>query len=230
MSDAELARRYVVENPEIIDRLVEAEKSIILLSHHYGNFEWMSTRMDLLFDRRIPTYGLYTPIKSSIAEELLHYMRSRRGIRMLPMTGAIKQVIHALKSGSCAFGFLTDQAPSRGQKLHFGPFLDQATASPTVVAKLILRTGAQLLYTDVRKLRRGYYSLKLMEVDASEYAGGGAEQEQAFTDAQLALLSQTIRRDPPFWLWSHRRWKHKPREGDSISPVFTTQDQKPYAP
>ncbi|MEO1450041.1 MAG: lysophospholipid acyltransferase family protein [Bacteroidota bacterium] len=217
MSDAELSRRYVIENPELVNRLITENRSSILLSHHYGNFEWMSTRMDLVFNRRIPTYGLYTRIKNPVAEELVHYMRSRRGIQMVPMTGAVKQVLQAFSTETSAFGFLTDQAPSRGQKLHFGPMFKLPTATPTVVSKLILRTGAALIYTDVQRVKRGHYRCRLVEINAAPFKPGKPQQVLDFTDLQLSLLEETIKKNPPFWLWSHRRWKHKPRPGDTLS-------------
>ncbi|MEO1588142.1 MAG: hypothetical protein AAFS00_12700, partial [Bacteroidota bacterium] len=31
----------------------------------------------------------------------------------------------------------------------------------------------------------------------------------------------TIQAQPAYWLWSHRRWKHKPRPGDILSTQFS---------
>ncbi len=32
-------------------------------------------------------------------------------------------------------------------------------------------------------------------------------EENPFTVEYLRMLERTIRRNPPYWLWSHNRWK-----------------------
>ena len=63
--------------------------------------------------------------------------------------------------------------------------------------------GGQCPYYEVIKERMGHY-----RVDVQVIAEHPTECEPyAITQTYVELLEKTIRRDPPYWLWSHRRWK-----------------------
>jgi KDO2-lipid IV(A) lauroyltransferase len=64
------------------------------------------------------------------------------------------------------------------------------------------------MYYEIRRVKRGYY-----EVDVTLITENAAETaEMEITEAHVRLLEETIRRNPQYWLWSHRRWKHKRTE------------------
>ena len=46
-----------------------------------------------------------------------------------------------------------------------------------------------------------------MNLLTSSNAAETADME--ITNKHVELLEETIRRNPQYWLWSHRRWKHK---------------------
>jgi KDO2-lipid IV(A) lauroyltransferase len=67
------------------------------------------------------------------------------------------------------------------------------------------RYNTAVVYYEVRRVKRGYY-----EVDVTLICENAAETaEMEITDKHVQLLEQSIRRNPQYWLWSHRRWKHK---------------------
>ena len=63
-------------------------------------------------------------------------------------------------------------------------------------------------YGQISKVKRGYYTLNLIEVckDPSKM------KEGSITENITHLLENDIRQNPPFWLWSHKRWKRKKPE------------------
>jgi KDO2-lipid IV(A) lauroyltransferase len=67
------------------------------------------------------------------------------------------------------------------------------------------RYNTAVLYYEIRRVKRGYY-----EVDVTLITENAAETaDMEITEAHVRLLEETIRRNPQYWLWSHRRWKHK---------------------
>jgi KDO2-lipid IV(A) lauroyltransferase len=62
-----------------------------------------------------------------------------------------------------------------------------------------------VVYADVRKLSRGHYQTEysLLSDDPQ------SEAPDAITERYARAMEQTILRDPAFWLWTHKRWKHK---------------------
>jgi KDO2-lipid IV(A) lauroyltransferase len=49
----------------------------------------------------------------------------------------------------------------------------------------------------------GYYRIELISESPNETQYG------EITEKYIRLLEYTIRQRPEFWLWSHKRWKHK---------------------
>jgi len=70
---------------------------------------------------------------------------------------------------------------------------------------LAKRYNTAVLYYEIRRVKRGYY-----EADVTLITENAAETgEMEITNRHVQLLEETIRRNPQYWLWSHRRWKHK---------------------
>lgn len=57
----------------------------------------------------------------------------------------------------------------------------------------------------MRKVKRGYYEVEFVDVCANP-----SELPQGkLTEMHTRLLESFIQEEPEFWLWSHKRWKHK---------------------
>ena len=57
----------------------------------------------------------------------------------------------------------------------------------------------------MRKVKRGYYEVEFIDVCANP---AGLEPG-VLTEMHTRLLESFIREEPQYWLWSHKRWKHK---------------------
>ena len=80
-------------------------------------------------------------------------------------------------------------------------FLHQNTPVYTGIEMLSRRYNTAVVYCEIRRVKRGYY-----EVDITLITENAAETgEMEITEKHVKLLEQTIRRNPQYWLWSHRR-------------------------
>jgi KDO2-lipid IV(A) lauroyltransferase len=216
MSDRELAKRVKLQTEGIPEEVLASQKGSLMVGSHYGNNEWMLTRLDLMINRRYNAYAVYASIANKTLERMIFKVRGRRGVRFVPMQKAMVQAIRKMRE-TCMFGFLTDQAPHRGQRQYYTLFMNQLTSWHISVSKIALRTQSPVYFGDIRKVKRGYYTLDLIKLDPKDFLPETQESIMAFTDAQIAILEDAIKSDPAYWLWSHRRWKVKPRENDYIS-------------
>lgn len=62
-----------------------------------------------------------------------------------------------------------------------------------------------VVFFNVKKIRRGYYNYNPELL--FEHTSG--LPEYAITEGHVRRLEEVIRENPEFWIWSHRRWKHK---------------------
>ena len=62
-----------------------------------------------------------------------------------------------------------------------------------------------VVFFNVQKISRGYYTYTV-ELLFEHTAG---LPEHVITEKHVRRLEEIIRERPEYWIWSHRRWKHK---------------------
>lgn len=217
LSDRALLQRVKLVDDTFATEIQASQKGALLWGSHYGNFEWMMARLDIVArNHSLPTAAVYTPIKQKAINRILLRLRQRRGLTMLPMKRAMYEGVKRLKTIGM-FGMIGDQSPHHGMKLYFSPFLNRPTAFHLSIAKVILRTESLAYYVEMQRVKRGHYTLELCPLPIQSFLPETDEQIQALTDHYVQALEDSIQAAPPFWLWSHRRWKHRVRPGDQRS-------------
>ena len=205
LTDEEVRKRMKFENPEIINRLGSKGKSCILSLGHYGNWEWVPS-IGLYLMPGMETGLIYKKLHSSTFNCLFLKIRSRFCANPIEMRSAFRQMIRFRNEGrTMVAGFLTDQRPSPRQDQYWTTFLNQDTPVQTGMEKIARHLGSSIVYLDIEKVKRGYYSGKFFVItpDASE------ETECTVMERYIRKLEETTMREPAYYLWSHDRWKFR---------------------
>jgi KDO2-lipid IV(A) lauroyltransferase len=133
-------------------------------------------------------------------------MRTKHGTIAIPSKLAVRAINKYRQDNILTtLCFLADQSPTRDSVPHWTTFLNQDTAVFTGIEKLAKRYNTAVLFYEIRRVKRGYYEIDVTMI--TENAVETADME--ITEKHVRLLEQTIRRNPQYWLWSHRRWKNK---------------------
>ena len=67
------------------------------------------------------------------------------------------------------------------------------------------KTGLAVVFLKVSKVKRGYYSAEFIPITLN-----GKETEQnEITNTFLRLTEAQIKEKPEYYLWTHKRWKHR---------------------
>ena len=108
-------------------------------------------------------------------------------------------------------GLITDQWPS-GYDKYWTTFLGQETAFLNGAERIAKMMNFPVFYCELSKNRRGYCEaeFKLMTETPKE------TREGEITEMFAHRLEQTIRKEPAYWLWSHKRWKMTREEADRL--------------
>jgi KDO2-lipid IV(A) lauroyltransferase len=206
ISPEELSRRVVSTNPEILNDILSSEKSIIAVAGHYCNWEMAALNVTAVTQKKFMI--VYKPLSNTIFDEFFIKIRSRfRGIPVA-MKMILRKLIE-LKNESTITVLLGDQTPVKHEATYFITFLNQPTAvflGPEKMAKLL---DSLVVFYDMRRVKRGYYSYTVVPLiqNAKE------TEPHEITKAHVHYLESVIREEPQYWLWSHRRWKFKPDDG-----------------
>ncbi|MBO4805100.1 MAG: lysophospholipid acyltransferase family protein [Paludibacteraceae bacterium] len=203
ISDEEIKKRMHFSNPELMYDICQNNSAVVLLGH-YGNWEWIPS---IFIDAKGFIAGeLYRPLKNKYFDGFFLKLRSRFGTFNIPKNDALKAIFEfKQQKKNFAMGFIADQTPSKSNLHYWANFLNQDTPFLNGPERIAKKNGFAVIYFDVSKVKRGYYTCDLVLL--TENARNTKENE--ITDQYVALFEQTLRRNPAYWLWSHKRWKHK---------------------
>ncbi len=202
MKPTKLKQFVTLPDLDVLEELYQNKRNVTGLLGHYGNWEFLTT---------VPLYSRYTilsvykPLKNKFFNRKIYQMRKRFQEIPVPMREVYQQVIrHQTKGHPFIAGFVADQAPPKNKSHYWTSFLNQETAFFTGAEKIARKFNHTVIFTAVKKLKRGSYQVIVRKL-ADE---AGETREHEITEKYVRALEQLIREEPAFWLWSHRRWKH----------------------
>lgn len=202
MSVGDLRRRMTYKNTEQYLDFIARYGGIVLMIPHYANYEWIIGMGAVMEPGDIPIQ-VYKPLKDPYLDRLFKRIRSRFGGYNVPKHSTAREIVRLKRDGKkLAVGLITDQWPGSDDK-YWTCFLGRETAFMTGAERIAKMMDFPVFYCELIKTRRGYCEVefKLMTEKPKEAADG------EITEAFARCLEQTIRREPAYWLWSHKRWK-----------------------
>lgn len=205
ISKKEIEKRFIFRNKKVVQAYLDRGESILVCSAHYGNWEWGTLGIGLNF--YADHYPIYKPLSNKTFDKWFKKVRSRFGNKLVPMRQTMR-ALAASKGTASIFSFGNDQAPSKDESHYWTSFLHQQASIQLGIEKIARKTNQPIFYFKVKVLKRGYY-----EVDCVPLCLNPAETEEVeITELHTRFLEEIIREEPAYWLWSHRRWKYKPKE------------------
>jgi len=204
ISRKEIEKRFVFKNKDLALAYLNRGESILICSAHYGNWEWGTLGIGLNFPG--DHYPIYKPLSNPIFDNWFKKVRSRFGNKLIAMRQTMR-ALAASKGKPSIFSFGNDQAPSKDESHYWTTFLHQQASIQLGIEKIAKKTNQPIFYFSIKVLKRGYY-----EVDCVPLCLNPAETEEfEITERHTRFLEEMIRETPEYWLWSHRRWKYKPK-------------------
>ncbi len=200
LTDAQLHERLVFENLEVLQPFIERRQSLLILSSHQGNWEWLTRGMSLALP--CPMDGIYKPLHNRTFDD---FVQGSRGQSMNPIAfkNAGREMLRR-RHEFRAFAMLADQAPFKRDKRYWSEFLGRPASFYLGPQKLAEATQYPVFWVSMTKLRRGYYRARIELLAEAPIAKGG----YVILERYVAALETAIRGQPWTWLWSNRKWKH----------------------
>ena len=201
MSKADFRQRVELVNPELIRQYSNNfQDSVIVLTIHQGNWEWMLHGVTSALG--VPVDPVYKPLHNKSADKLIFDIRSRFGSRPVSMEYATKDIIRRRREFRL-FVMVADQSPIRSERSYWTEFMHQPAAFYLGTEAIAKMTGFPILFAQCRRQRRGHYQLEFHELAQAPYDKNSHE----VTERYVRMAEQAIRSEPQSWLWSNQRWK-----------------------
>jgi KDO2-lipid IV(A) lauroyltransferase len=201
ISVKKLDKRMVWKNTDVFEELAEKKQSFALVSAHYNNWEMQN---NVAGKMKHLSMIIYRPLKNKIADRISNYMRGRNGTLMVPMENIFREALKN-KAGGRLFSvwFLADQRPPRNSRF-WTIFLNHETAFFEGVEKISRKLQMAVVFMHVLKVRRGHYEVYLEKL----FDNAALYPENEITLTCVRKMEEEIIREPQYWLWSHKRFKH----------------------
>jgi Kdo2-lipid IVA lauroyltransferase/acyltransferase len=206
MDRAEMERRIVFSNQELLDSFVQQGKTVITMGSHSCNWEWVLSAGAVQFG--FPAEGIYKPLNNAFFEVFMLETRSRLGARLIKMKDTLRDFT-ANRNVPRVVAMLSDQTPLKSEITFWTTFLNQDTPFYEGAEKLAKRFNYPVLFLDVKRTSRGCYTLTFETLSDGTPAAPGAEPQLSVTELFARKLEAAIRHRPADYLWTHKRWKHK---------------------
>ena len=151
----ELQKRAYVQNPELIDKLMDnGHPCCLFLMGHYGNWEWYSGSNSRFKDARL--YQIYRPLNNKAVDKIFIHLRTKFGSSGIPKNDTGREVVRLVRNKvRSGVVFLADQTPSPSNLHYWTNFLNQDTSVLTGAERLARKLNTPVVFLDVQMVKRG---------------------------------------------------------------------------
>ena len=202
MSPTQMSSHIRILNLEAARGHLEAGQSVMFVTSHLGNWEWLLQGVTLQLG--YPVDAAYKPLHDAWAERLMRKVRSRFGARLIPAKELLADFLQR-RGIVRAVAINADQAPVSTDKRYWTQFLGQETAFYVGAEQIARATRLPILYLVMRRVRRGYYEVELRPL----WDGRETLPPHAITERYARASERDVLDHPADWLWSYRRWRLK---------------------
>lgn len=202
MTEKSVVDRYQFFQSDILEELFRKNQSAICVAGHFNNWEWAG----IAAGSQIPhkPVGFYKPLSNKLIDAYMHRVRAQ-GRSILVSITKTAEVFKTDYGEPALFYMVADQSPSSPRLAYWINFMNQETAVLHGPEKYARLNNLPVFYTDVQKVKRGYYTLSFIPLELDPVNTKTGEITTRF----MNLLEEKIRENPSSYLWSHRRWKLK---------------------
>lgn len=201
-SGPELTRRVAFENPEVVERYEAEARSVVLLTPHYCNWEWLYLAGGAHFGLPIDT--VYQPHRLKSLDRYLVASRSRFGGRPIPRKEFVYELLKTATSPR-GYSLIADQMPKRNERKYWTRFLGRDTAFYIGADQIARYLDAPVVYVAMRRVRRGYYSVRFEVLAEPPYESVGHDE---IMERFARRTEQACLESPADFLWLQKRWKY----------------------
>lgn len=203
ISEKEIFKRYTYSNPELVNKYAAEGRSIALMGAHQSNWEW-SISLPKVLD--IDMYGAYTKLNNTYYEKVIRDSREKFGVigyKTSEMVRGMQKRFSDKQQG--AYILLSDQSPQLHKTYYWREYFNIKVPIHTGAEMLSKRFDLVVINYVTKRVKRGYYTTEFQLItdtpkDFKDYQ---------ITDLYTELTEKNILEQPEYYLWSHKRFKHR---------------------
>jgi len=203
LTKEEILRNLDCPNISLANELLSEEKGVILLTAHFGNWEYGGLGSSLL--AKVPFYMVVKDQRNELVNEWMKKNREKWENKMVPLGISIRNVYQALKEKKLVGIALDQRGPAEGVRVNLFGIPSSVYTGPAV---LHVKLGVPLIVGITVRQPDFTYKIILKQIDTDDLPESEEEKIQVISQRYTTVLEECIRENPEQWLWMHKRWKY----------------------
>jgi Kdo2-lipid IVA lauroyltransferase/acyltransferase len=188
---------------DLIDKREQEKNGVILLSGHFGNWEYCAISVGAQLDKKLSV--IVKPQRNPFVNNWMNKARTKWTNEVVPLGASIRNVYAVLMKKGIVAMVADQRGPEDSIKLEF---FGRKTAVYTGPAVLSLKMNVPILYGITIRQPDFTYQSDIVEISRENLPDDYDEKVKILSERMLKYLEDVIRKYPEQWLWMHRRWKH----------------------
>jgi KDO2-lipid IV(A) lauroyltransferase len=182
-------------------------KGVLILSAHFGNFELLAPAHAM---HGYPISLVHHTQRFLAGDALMTFVRERAGVRIIRKHAAARPVLRALRADQMV-GIPFDQNAKRSEAV-FVPFFGELAATTSGLARLVALSGAPVVPVFiVRNPDQRTHHIDIQDAIELQRTGDADADILENTRRFVRAVEDMVRRYPEQFLWTHRRYRTRPR-------------------
>ena len=203
ISQKEMEKRFQFTNLDVYLDLEKKGKSIAIMIAHYATYEWV---ISMNYKINFKGYAIYKRLANPHFDKLVKDIRSKFKAYLITTKETIPTMLENDTSNTLSvYGFASDQTPRRAESNHWYTFMGIETPIHFGAESLAKKHDMNIIYLKVKKVKRGYYEATFEVLSEDVHSVPNFKISETF----MQKVEQQILEAPEFYLWTHKRWKHK---------------------
>lgn len=203
ISPEEMEKRFQVTNIDLVQDYYKKGKSVILVASHYASYEWLLTINPKLDFQGV---AVYKRLANHYFDQLIRKIRSKYNTEMVETRKAIPTMAQNQRDGKLSiYGLASDQSPKLDRIFHSMKFMGIEVPVHTGAEMLAKKYDLSVIMVKVTKVARGYYEAAFLTIADNPHDYENFD----ITEKYLKEVEKQIYEAPEYYLWTHKRWKHK---------------------
>ena len=203
ITEAQMNKRFKFTNVELLNDLEQKQKSITLMCGHYGSWEWIFILQKHV---KLKGYAVYKRLANKHFDKLVKRIRAKYNSHLITTKETFKVLLESKKKGELTInGFVSDQSPKAHKAFHWNEFMGIKVPMYVGAEILAKKLDMAVVFFSVKRIKRGYYETTFTTITENPKDFKNYE----ITDIFFKLLEEQILEAPQYYLWTHKRWKHR---------------------
>lgn len=205
ISEKAIKKRFKYNNLQLLKEIENQNRGIVLTGFHYANWEWI-----IYLAKHISLEPLvaYTRISNPYFEKIVKSSREKFGARFIKNSDFKKELEKAHKTGkNVILGLLSDQSPIFQKAKYWTNFFNKKVPVYVGAEELAKKYNLTVVNFKTNRVKRGYYEIDFEIITKKP----NNFKNYQITQKYLKIAEKHIKKQPEFYLWTHKRFKHANR-------------------